>query len=47
MTFQIMVAGAAAARRVDDTIVDDPLIADQLSSGAEISQFEDNQGGTT
>lgn len=45
MTFQIVVAGATAPRKVDDTIVDDPLIADQLSSGAEISQFEDSQGG--
>ncbi|MCC7209028.1 MAG: DNA polymerase III subunit gamma/tau [Anaerolineae bacterium] len=45
MTFHIVLAGATAPRPVDDTIVDDPLIADQLSSGAEISQFEDNQGG--
>lgn len=45
MQFKIVVAGSGVQRVVDDTIMDDPLIADQLKSGAEITQIEDTQGG--
>lgn len=42
---RIVVSDAATTPEVDDTIMDDPLIGNELKSGGKIAHIEDTQGG--